>query len=298
MELKINNNPGFSAEDAVAFLRLQGRRVVKTKSCWWYNAYGQKNVYYSFPPNRLVTPNEDELKAIFKLAPNAKAVRYLSAMTGYGRDSYIWACRKPFNLQTIHGKARNQVRQGLRKCTVRHLRLDELEVLGGQASSDSTKRFGIGPEDLKFSKEMCESPAYEAWGAFFEGNLAAYLVTFRVEDWVYIQIHRSVDKYLKHRPNNALIFRVLHDLLSRPEISTVSYGWEPLYDLDSLDVFKLRMGSAKEPCKQSFVLTPWLRIAFPQIVCRAIEKLSNLDKNSHRLRQIAGVCRVIRESSR
>lgn len=296
MESDTKASADYSAEAAADLLRSQGRHVIRTESCWWYNVYGQKNIYYSFPPHRLVTPTKAELREIFKQAPKAKALRYLSPSTSAGSDSYLWICRKPYDLDKIEAKARNQVRQGLRNCQIEPISLGMLQTLGDKANSDSMKRFGIEPKSLKFGKEMLEAHLYEAWGAFVDGNLASYIVTLRIEDWVFIQIHRSVNEYLGSRPNNALIFSVMQELLSRPEVSTVSYGWEPLIPLDSLDKFKLAMGSSKFCCKQSIVLAPWLKRAFPPVICRLIEKLSDLRKSNRRLRQIAGACRVIRES--
>ena len=288
----------FSAERAADFLRFQGRHVVKTESCWWYNAYGQKHIYYSFPPNRVVAPSSDEIKQVFRSAPGAKAVRYLSPATaGTGKEGYIWTCRQPYSLQTLEHKARNQVRQGLKNCQVRAITLAELQALGARAHADTMKRLGIETGELKFGKPMQDNPAYEAWGAFVEDNLAAYIVTLRIEDWVYIQINRSVKEYLKHRPNNALVYTVISELLARPGISTVSYGWGPLYELDTLDHFKLGMGSVKEPVRQCAILTYWLRPILPSFVCRTVEKLSELRGNDHRLKQIAGICRLVRETS-
>lgn len=296
MELDTKVKSKYLAEAAVDLLRSQGRHVLQTESCWWYNVYGQKNIYYSFPPHRLVTPTKAEIGEIFKQAPKAKAIRYLSASTSSGSDSYLWICQKPYSLDTIDAKARNQVRQGLRNCQIEPISLDLLQTLGDKANSDSMKRFGLEPRRLKFGKEMQDADIYEAWGAFVNGNLASYIVTLRIEDWVFVQVHRSVDEYLGFRPNNALIYSVLNELLSRPEITTVSYGWEPLLPLDSLDKFKLAMGSSKYRCKQSIVLAPWLKFAFPPVICSSIEKLSDLKKGNRRLQQLAGACRVIRES--
>ena len=175
--------------------------------------------------------------------------------------------------------------------------LQELETEGQQAQLESLTRFGIKPKKQLFRQEMHQSAAYEAWGSFFQGELGAYLVTHRVEDWVYIQIQRSVHQYLKYRPNNALIFTVLNELLSRPGINAVSYGWEPLYDLDSLAAFKENMGSVKEPCRQRVVLAPRFRAALRPFVCRTVEGLSSLHSKNARLKRLAGVCRLIREST-
>jgi len=131
-----------------------------------------------------------------------------------------------------------------------------------------------------------------------DGYLAAYLVTLWVEDWAYILINRSANAYLRFYPNNALIFTVTQQLLSRPGISTVSYGWEPLYPLESLEHFKLRMGFAKEPVRQCIILTPWLRPLLNPVMCRAIEKVTTIRPNDHRLQRLAGLCRIVRENWR
>src|SRR5689334_2206181 len=117
----------FTASQAVDLLKRQGRRVVKTDSCWWYNAYGQDSVYYSFPPNRIISPSPQEIDSVFEQVPTAKAVRYLEPPNGRGRESYIWKCTRPFDLTTVYPKARNQVRQGLRNCEIKPLTLCELE---------------------------------------------------------------------------------------------------------------------------------------------------------------------------
>lgn len=285
-----------SAEDAVRLLGAQGRNVVRTESCFWYNVYGQTKVYYSFPPSVRVDPSRDEIKGVFKLAPRAKAIRFIGTENGIGRDSFVWVARRPYSLDSLTSKARNQTRQGLKNCTVRLISLDELSSISEEAHSDSMKRMGLSADKQVFGQHMRRSHAYEAWAAFVGDRLAAYLVTFTVDDWAYIQIHRSVTEMLKYRPNNALIFTVIDELLKRPDISTVSYGWEPLYDLDSLDAFKLAMGSKKEPCKQAFVLAPHLDFLFPPFVCSVVEALARVFGGNQKLKRIAGVCRVIRET--
>jgi hypothetical protein len=287
---------GNSAEDAVRLLRTQGRNVIRTESCWWYNVYGQTKVYYSFPPSVRVNPSRDEIKEVFKLAPKAKAIRFVSPEDGIGRESFVWAARRPYGLESLASKARNQVRQGLKNCTVKSIGLEELSLICEEAHSDSMKRMGLSSDKQVFGQHMRQSPAYEAWAAFVDDRLAAYLVTFTVDDWAYIQIQRSVTEMLKYRPNNALIFAVIDELLNRPGISTVSYGWEPLYDLDSLDAFKLAMGSKKERCKQAFVLAPQLDFLLPPFACSAVETMARAFGGNQKLKRIAGVCRVIRET--
>lgn len=296
MTRQLTASNDYSVEKAVELLRSQGRTVVRSTSGWWYNAYGQKHIYYSFPPNRIVELKKDEAREVFRGCPGAKALRFLAPDLSVGRTSYLWTCRAPYTLETIKPKARNQVRQGLKNCQVKQLSLGELELQGQKAHSDSMRRFSIDSGKVRFGDAMKASRLYEAWGAYVQDELAAYIVTYQVEDWVFVQIHRSANEFLKYRPNNALIFTVFQQLLARDNVSTVSYGWEPLYDLDSLDSFKLSMGSVKAPCKQTVVLAPWLRPAVPKFVCKAVEAISRRRSENNKLRWVAGLCRLIRES--
>jgi hypothetical protein len=289
----------FSAAAVADFLRSQGRNVVEGADCWWYNAYGQNRVFYSFPPHKLVTPSSDHLSRLFKSLPQAKALRYLSPNDEKGKASYIWVCRSPYELERLSSNTRSKVRRGLKHCHVRSLSFDELDQYGAKAQDDTLKRLRLeSPASVKPGKGLHECPAYEAWGAFVGDQLAAYVITLRIDDWVYIQVNRSVTEFLKLYSNNALVYTVVRELLSRPGVTTLSYGWEPLYEVESLDQFKSSLGFVRQPVKQCVALAPWLRPLLNPLVCRVVEQIALLRKSNRRLQWLAGICRLARGTPR
>jgi len=284
-----------SPEEITSFFVAQGFRVVETASCSWYNEYGQDRIYQSFPVHRLVTPDRDEIEEVFSSVPKAVALRFIGPIQSSGRKSFIWACRRPYELENLSANTRSHVRRGLKKCEVRSMSFEELAAQGWEAHRDTAKRHGEAePPSLGIEPRLGNCGAYEAWGGFVDGHLAAYVVTVWVEDWVHILINRSVNAYLKFYPNNALIFSVIREVLSREGVQAVSYGLEPLIAADSLERFKLGMGFVKEPVCQHVALAPRLKLLVNPITSRSVEALASLLPQVPRLQKFAGLCRLAR----
>lgn len=282
------------AEEIVELLRAQGRRVFQTESCWWYNAYGQKRLYHAFPAHRLVTPSAAELASFFKANPEAYAVRFLSPPeTDSGAASFQWTCRQPIELEALDKKDRNSVRKGLKNCAVRRLSFEELARVGEAAQQDTLRRLGRELKSLSDSQRLGEHRAYQAWGAFVEDQLASFAINLQVENWVHIQVNRSASELLKFCPNNALIYTMTNELLADPDIAAISYGWEPLTPLTSLDHFKLSTGYVKAPARQTIVLAPWLRVVANPLTRLLIRQVAPLRSRDQRLQRLAGALRYV-----
>ena len=284
-------------EGIVSFFESRGHRVIQTASSWWYNEYRQDRIYNSFPIHRLVNPGPDEIKNIFKTVPRALALRFIGPTASRGQESFIWVCRRPYEMTKLSPNIRSHVRRGMKRCQVRSISFEELVLLGREAHDDTLQRHAENnSQSLGFDTELQKCSAFEAWGAFVEGRLAAYMVTLWVEDWVHILLHRSVTAYLKSYPNNALIFSVVSELLSRPGVTTVSFGLEPLVSHDSLAHFKSGMGFLKEPVCQRVVLAKRAKLLLNPITNKSVEVLANLLPGNSRLQKVAGICRIARKS--
>lgn len=288
-----------SPEEITSFFVSQGHRVVQTASCSWYNEYRQDRIYQSFPAHRLITPSRAEIAEVFSSVPKALALRFIGPLQANGhskgRESFIWGCRRPYDLDQLSSNTRSHVRRGLKNCQVRSLSFAELEALGWEAHRDTAKRHGEpDPSSLGIEAKLDSCAAYEAWGAFVDGQLASYVVTVWVEDWVHILLNRSANAYLKFYPNNALIFSVVKQLLAREGVQAVSYGLEPLIAADSLGRFKSAMGFSKEPVCQRVVMAPRVKLLLNSVTSRPIEVLAGLLPKTPRLQKIAGLCRIAR----
>lgn len=297
MSAEKSNNQDIALSEITTYLERGGLTTVETASCWWYNAYrGQKRILYSFPPHRLVEPAPDEIASVFSAVPSALAVRYVSPQGAPGRQSFQWVCRPPYTLESLSANNRSKVRRGLERCEVRAVTWSELKASAWTAHRDTMRRHGAGKVDsLGFDEHLGECSAYEAWGAFAGGTLAAFLITLAVENWAHLLVNRSSDAHLKLYPNNALVFDVVRQLLERPHITAISYGWEPLTSRSGLTPFKQSLGFRMEPVQQRVVLRPWLAGLAKEPASSIIAKLASW--GPHRFRaQLSGLWDIVRSS--
>lgn len=281
-----------------SFQQNRGRWVVKTRSCWWFDSYRQSRVLHSFPEHRLVNPDKEEIRELFQTVPAALALRFPTPIDGCGKPSFIWVRRKPYDLTVLSANSRSKVRRGLNRCDVRRISWDELISQAWPAHMDTTRRHGQQHGDsFGFDLGYRQCPAYTPWGAFTEGRLAAFMVALCVEDWVHIIINRSCSADLSSYPNNALTHVVVEHYLSRPDVSAISHGWEPLASRESLGDFKQSMGFVKESARQRVVLRPWLRLFLNRpLAALLVAILTAMRSRRYDIQQLVGFCNLLKES--
>lgn len=271
------------------FLERLGHRVVQTESSYWYDVH--RHFYLNFPHHRLVNPNANELSQLFK--GFYAGVRYFGPPAVPGRPSYAIICRdRQYSLDLLSPNTRSKVRRGLKHCKVERLEPKFVRERGKEANEDTLQRIGIrDPYPWEsYWRAVEESDCVEVWGAQMGKDLVAYLVAVLVEGCCEILIARSLAGFLKFYPNNALLFTVVHDMLSRAEIDQVFFGVESLEDLSSIDQFKESMGFVKSPIRQRVVLHPLLRPALlSPLVVRAISGLANLQPQNEFWRKLNGI---------
>jgi hypothetical protein len=245
------------------FWRLQGHKVIETKSCYWYNPYSFS--FISLPYHRLVNPQRSELVRVLLGGP-AVVIRFPGVLNGIGKEGGLFICSdRNYDLSSLHQKARNQTRRGLEQCIIEQIDFAYLAEHGHALNVETFQRQGRNPQTLteqkwrQYCKAASRFPDFEAWGAFVNGRLASFVVISLVEDYCYILLQSSATGYLKYYPNNALIFTVTKLKLSRTEVNYVSYGFKSLEDTAGLNHFKLRMGFKIKPFKECVVFNPLLK---------------------------------------
>jgi hypothetical protein len=110
----------------------------------------------------------------------------------------------------------------------------------------------------------------EGWGAFVQGELAAFLLTAELGDCVEFLLARSRSDLLDAYPNNALIFTVAEHLLVKRRVSKITFGLESLEPVGPLDQFKFGMGFRREPIRQRVVFHPVLQTLLRSAAFRAL----------------------------
>lgn len=278
------------------FWRIQGHKVIETKSCYWYNP--QPLFFMSLPYHRLVTPPRRELASVLLRGPSV-AIRFPSVLDGTGKEGGLFICSdRNYDLSSLYQKARNQTRRGLENCTVERIDLAYLAEHGHVLNVETFFRQGRDPQTITeqqwrhYCKAASEIPDFEAWGAFVEGHLAAFMVAALVEGWFSILHQSCASKYLRYYPNNALVFNVTKLKLSHPEVAYVSYGLKSLEDTSGLDHFKLRMGFEFKPFKECVVFNPVLRPLLQAGGRKVVEWMAHRNPDSDLWRKAAKALRL------
>jgi hypothetical protein len=239
------------------WFRKQGQLVVRTPSSYW--VYQGTRAFQAFPYHWLIEPEPNELYDFLK-EQKAIVLRYsthLYAPNGY--VSYHAVLEDgDYDLDKLSKWTRKNVRRGLNACRVEHISFTRLANEGFFLQVDTLNRQGR-KLDLEYGKweALCraagELPGFEAWGALVEGNLAASVITFRMNDCYYMLYQQCLRQYLSEYVNNALSFTVTREIMSRAETKRILYGLHSLDAPPSVDEFKFRMGYVAKPVRQRVV---------------------------------------------
>lgn len=280
------NRDGFAA-----FVERLGHRVVRTRSCYWYDM--QPRFFLSFPHPMLVSPSTDELGQVFS-ASRGVGVRFPAPLEDPGRLSYALMVDDPgYDLDQLTANTRSKVRRGLKACDVRRLEAGFVRARGGQANTDSLARMGFTRDLYEWNRywdAVEATPAAEVWGALHGQDLIAYLVALHVEGCAEILVERSSNDGLRHYPNNALVYTAVRDLIRRPEVDRILFGLESMETVSGVDQFKFSMGLQRRPLRQRIVFHPLLRpVLGHRLVTRAVRAVARRRPASPFWRKVDGL---------
>ena len=283
----------------VEWLRRQGHHVVQTASTFWYDS--GPRCYQAFPYHWVIHPSEQELLDFLRNY-HALSLRYSAPLTvPFGRVSYHMVYERPtYGFEDLGKWARKNVRRGLRNCSVESIRFECLANEGWALQQDTLDRQARTAE---FSpavwRNLCmaaaDLPGFEAWGAFVSNQLAASVITCRVDDCCYMLYQQCRREYLSDHVNNALSFAVTQTLVGRPGVRSVLYGLHSLDAPPSVDEFKLRMGYAARPVRQRVVFHPWCAPLVNHVTHRALGSFLRLRPSSRTLAKGEGMVRFYLE---
>ena len=281
-----------SPEYYAEFLQEMGHCVRQSGGLYWFNT--QRGVYTPFPFHRSISSSRISHREV--LQKDGVLLRY-GCLAGEGIPSFRMLCTdKNYDFPVLRSRTRTQVRRGLDACQVEQVDFDLLQRHAISLNSDTLIRQGRKvPDNLeahwrKFYRAAERTKGTEAWGAFVDGDLAAYLVSFRIEKVANITIVRSATPFLKNYPNNALLFRFLQQRLGDQTVDCVSYGYESIQaGTDSLDQFKSGMGFERAPVDQRVEFAPWARPLLNRVTLPAIARLFQLSGNPEQIAKIQGI---------
>lgn len=279
------------------WFKRQGHSVIRTESSYWVN-FGPLT-YQAFPYHWLITPTESELRSFLK-QHKLIGIRYSTPLTApTGRVSYHAIYEKDtYNIESLSKWTRKNIRRGLRNCEVQPITFDWLADEGWQLQVDTLDRQAHAHQ-VETVKAIWERrclaaqdlPGFEAWGAIVAGRLAASVITFLMDDCIYMLYQQCHRDFLKEHVNNALGFVVTETMIQRPEVKSILYGLHSLDAPPSVDEFKFRMGYSAKPVRQRVVFHPWLAPFFNPASHRILKTLVKLKPGNLTLAKAEGMIR-------
>lgn len=242
------------------WFRLQGIHVVRTSSSYW--ARQGLGAYQALPYHWLITPSSDEMKECFRKT-KAIALRYSTPLEfPEGHVSYHAVYEgSSYDLENLTSNMRHNVRRGLNRCRVEKISFEKLANEGYALQQDTLKRQrrNAGMTEPFWRRKIegaAGLPGFEAWGSFVRDKLAASVLTFQMDDTIYMLYQQCLREYTNQYVNNALAFVVTQNVLGRGHIKRVLYGLDSLDAPPSTNEFKFRMGYEARPVKQRVVFHP------------------------------------------
>jgi len=128
-----------NAEIFAEWLRRQGYKVTQTSTSYWYEA--NPRVYQAFPYHSVIQPGEEELSTLLR-QNQAIALRYSTPIDNpLGCISYHAVIDQPgYALEKLDRRSRQNIRSGLKNCTVETISLERLAEEGWALESDTADR--------------------------------------------------------------------------------------------------------------------------------------------------------------
>ena len=251
-----------SPQHHVDFLQRMGHTVRAASGMYWFNT--NRGVYSSFPYHRDIDARTVDLASVLE---RDGVVARFGCPVEQGVESYRLICSDTaYDFHSLRSRTRTQVRRGMEACCVEQVDINLLRTCAIPLNADTLIRQGRKvPSDLaaywtRYYQHAATTVGAEAWAAFVGSELAAYLISFTVEDTANLLIVRSSLKHLDCFPNNALIYQFLYQRLRAGDVRQVSYGYESIQSgLSSLDQFKTGMGFNRIPVGQRIEMASWLR---------------------------------------
>jgi len=278
-------------------LRAAGFKVVlgSRQTLWVSN---ERISMVRVPEVVLHLPSKEEMRTVFRKSRAAILSFAVEPDEGRGANCWLYQCTDPeYSLNKLERGARSHIRRALGEFEIRFMEQSEVLRLGKQAYYDTLVRTGLSPEhreafELEYGRPRRDT-AYI--GAMKGDRLAAFLRATAVDDWVLLA-GCSANEFLPLRPNNGLIYYVVHHYLVVKKFRVVDYGLSSVQaasNAEGLHRFKLKMGFEAVPVHRAFVIHPLLRPFANRLSWRLINGILKRSPRHPLLKKAEGALRMV-----
>ncbi|MFN8643957.1 MAG: hypothetical protein U0802_20740 [Candidatus Binatia bacterium] len=252
--------------------------MARGAGAYWYDA--GHGFLLAVPSHHVLVPDPASLRTLLWHS-RCVGARFSAPLDGPGKLSYQIVCDdREYALEKLSANTRSKVRRGLRRCTVRRVAMADVAAHGRVADRDTLLRQGRSwrwseePAWTQYWQAAATTPGIEAWGAFVDDTLAAFLVTVRFEDCVEFLLARSRSDARDAYPNNALIYTVTQELLVQRGVRRITFARVARGGAGARRV-QVRDGILADPLRQRVVFHPIAGAVLRRCVVRsAIHQLA------------------------
>jgi len=276
-----------------------GKIVIGEDGTFWIRY--EVGAMVRMPTFSVELPSQKELREMFWNKGVACVSYILEADERHPQNAWLYVSTdRLYNLSKLGKGTKWSIKQGLKSLRIEPIKGDELLKHGFEAFSDTRKRVGLSdgtPEEFRrrFTKQTRVS-GHTFFGAWHVDQLVAFLSIIDVEDWVEIEGSFSMTAFLKHYPNDTLLFSILTYYLLERRKRLVSYGLSSLQataNKAGLHAFKTKIGFEAKPVHRVFVLHPILRPFVNQLTFLGLNAALRLRPRNRVLKKIRGVLALI-----
>lgn len=284
----------------VQALRNQGKSLYYTASGHVWLRF-HKWTFMRFPPHDVAPVSKAEERELFFKAMAPVISHHYLPDADEAANSILYLCSdKEYDISKLSPNNRSKVRRGQKRLEVRQAAPQEIAETGYSCYYDTCTRNGIAPisENAYQAKwrNAEEQPFREMWAAFAGDEIAAIGEVWVCGKWAELLSTQSANKYLKDYSNHALFYTILHDLMHRDEIESVSYGLssvQPNSKKDSLHHFKLSVNLEAIPVVRKIRINPFLRVAVNPATLAGVRMLERMLPNRRHILAARGALELI-----
>jgi hypothetical protein len=273
-----------NSNDFVELNKNLGHRVVYTQNHAWM--FRNDKSVLSLPTLEDVFPSKIELNRLLSLG--AKIVLFKTALPDKNCYEYVFT-GDTYSIEHFESKIRNQIRKGLKDCTIADVTMDDMKVRGFNINLQILEKHHRTVDYLddkakwtNYITTLMQHKDVYIKGAYIDNGLAAYVIFINVGNKYYIY-HPFMDKqYSASCPMNALLYTFINETLDRERTIDISYGLASYSEKSGLDKFKKGMLFRESECTRVVVVSNLTRLL--------------INKHTHKLLKFLFRTKIIKES--
>lgn len=260
----------------VQFYRERGFDCFETPAGYWMLMDGYRAV--NIPPHDPTHPTRQDIAQVFQRG--AWAIRFCTSGPWESLSEEYVLTADPYDLSVCGQKARNQVRASMARCSFQQPTESDLLERGLDINRQTVRRqhnksaFLVEPAKWRrYIRAALAMPDIYPYAAYVDDVMVAYLLLLVFGNRMIID-HPFMDRAAsKHCPMNGLLFHAINDARAKAGPLPISYGFGSMWNIESLNRFKVAMGFEPKPRVRITLFAPWIRPLISSTVHKLVQRL-------------------------